>query len=109
MLKKEVTQGPLQYTKTKSQFVSSSQEASIDLAITTAYTWNKNIVDFSKVLQKLTETNLNEHWEVVTSIENLGGFAFRYTSPYDQWIEYSGYGLGATHWHVYVWRNVITG
>lgn len=49
----------LQYIKTKSQYVTTSQEAGIDLAMTTAYTWNKNIIDFSKVLQKLTETNLN--------------------------------------------------
>jgi hypothetical protein len=88
--------------------VSTSQEAGIDLAITTAYTWNKNIIDFSKVLQKLTETNLNEHWEVCTSYESLPNFAFKYTSQYEQWIEYGGYGLG-THWHVYIWRNYITG
>lgn len=52
----------LQYTRTFSRYVSTSQLAGVDLAITTAYTWNKNIIDFSKVLQKLTETNLNEHW-----------------------------------------------
>lgn len=30
--------------------------------MSTAYTWNKNIVDFTKVAQKLTEANLNQHW-----------------------------------------------
>jgi hypothetical protein len=65
--------------------VSTSQEAGIDLAITTAYTWNKNIIDFTKVLQKLVETNLNEHWEVCTNIESIN-FRFLYTSPYQQWV-----------------------
>ena len=52
----------LQYTKKKSPNVTAAQEAGIDLAMTTAYTWNKNIIDFTKVVQRLTETNLNQHW-----------------------------------------------
>jgi len=52
----------LQFTKKKSQSVTTAQEAGIDLAMTTAYTWNKNIIEFTKVVQKLTETNLNQHW-----------------------------------------------
>lgn len=101
--------GGLQYVKTTSPYVTPSQEAGIDLAITTAYTWNKNIVDFSKVLQKLTETNLNEHWQVCTSFDGLPNFALKYTSQYDQWIEYTAYGIGSAHWHVYIWRNYIAG
>lgn len=43
----------LTYTKNKSVDVDSAQEAGIDLAITTAYTWNKNIIDFTNVLRGL--------------------------------------------------------
>lgn len=99
----------LQYYKVKSPQVTSSQEAGIDLAITTAYTWNKNVVDFSKVLQKLIETNLNEHWEVCTTTDGLPQFALLYTSQYNQWIEYRNYGLGFFILHVYIWRNYNAG
>lgn len=71
----------LQYVKKKSDYVTPSQEAGIDLAMTTAYTWNKNIVDFTRVVQTLVQTNLGEHWEVCTYYENNSQVSFRYTSP----------------------------
>jgi hypothetical protein len=49
-----ISENGLQYTKKKSPNLSTAQEAGIDLAITTAYTWNKNVIDFTKVLQRLT-------------------------------------------------------
>jgi hypothetical protein len=54
-----ISENGLQYTKIKSNLVTTSQEAGIDLAITTAYTWNKNVVNFANVLKKLITTNLN--------------------------------------------------
>ena len=52
----------LTFTKRKSPSLTTAQEAGIDVAMTTAYTWNKNIVDFTNVLHRLTETNLNQRW-----------------------------------------------
>lgn len=77
--------------------------------MTTAYTWNKNIIDFTKVAQKLTETNLNQHWEVCTRYENLNQIGFQYSSVSEEWIEYISYGLGSYVLHVYLYRNYING
>jgi hypothetical protein len=99
----------LTYTKKKSPNVTTAQEAGIDLAMTTAYTWNKNVVDFTKVVQRLTMTNLNEHWEVYTRFENLNNNSFHYTSVDNQWVEYIGYGLGSYVLHVYLYKNYFTG
>jgi hypothetical protein len=65
-LPETITIDGLTYTKKKSPNLLPSQEAGIDLAMTTAYTWNKRIIDFTKVAQTLTQTNLNERWEVFT-------------------------------------------
>ena len=54
----EIPEG-LTYVKKKSDSVSAAQEAGIDLAMTTAYTWNKNIVDFTHVAQGFVSTNLS--------------------------------------------------
>ena len=56
-LSEENRQG-LTYIKRKSDYVTSAQEAGIDLAMTTAYTWNKNIHDFTNVVKRLVGTNL---------------------------------------------------
>lgn len=80
--------------------------------MTTAYTWNKNIIDFTKVVQRLTETNLNERWEVLTRFDKLdpnNQFGFDYSAVYDQWIEYINYGLGSYVLHVYLYRNSDSG
>lgn len=99
----------LQYTKRISPYVSLAQEKGIDLAITTAYTWNKNIASFTLALENLVQVNLSEHWEVLTRYEYLPNFSYTYTSQYQQWVEYESYGLGSSTWHVYLWRNYLNG
>jgi len=54
----EGAEGKLQYSKTKSPYVTVAQEKGIDLAITTAYTWHKDILGFTKNFQDLITVNL---------------------------------------------------
>lgn len=104
-----IVENGLQYSKTKSPYVTLAQEKGIDLAITSAYTWNKNIISFTNALQGLVQANINEHWEVCTRYEALPNYAYAYQSVYEQWVEYSNYGLGSSTWRVYLWRNYIAG
>jgi len=99
----------LQYTKRKSPNLTPAQEGGIDLAMTTSYTWNKRIIDFTKVAQTLTQTNLNERWEILTRFENDYYVAFQYKSVYDQWVEYQGYGLGSYVLRIFLYRNYYNG
>ena len=78
----EKIQQGLTFVKKKSDSVTTAQEAGIDLAMTTAYTFNKNVIDFTHVAQGLVSTNLGQQWEIFTKYEKIDQIGFKYTPYY---------------------------
>lgn len=64
--------------------------------------------DYSIALQQIIMDRLGEKWDVLTR-DWVRAFGAAYTSPYNQWIEYSVNSVSMRPLYVYVWRNYING